>query len=427
MTTNLKKRAGGRHALLSCLLLAAFAVAAESPRAQSPAPVRFNTAFEGASLARVEQVSDTNFRVYLEGQQDMRGRNRQATWIYFRMDGVKDRDLTITLTGYLPGEYNDRPAPHMTAEAVPVYSHDGQTWHYFPGHDWDNTAKEGTVRIRAENDSLWIATTPPYTHSRLVALLDEIGRSPHARVETMGRSVHGRDLPLVTVTNLAVPDTAKKTIWLQARQHAWESLTSYIMEGALTFVVSDDPAAQRLRDTCVMVFTPMLDPDGCASGGVRFNANGYDVNRHWDEVDLRDPIWLKRAPEIWYPKKAVRDFVASGRRIDLMVNLHNTIAEYLSASVPTEADVPLLRRFNDRLIAETQFDPSPNRLAQISAPGGGRGSRGTTPWWREYGVPYVLIETRIAHGPKLNARPTAEHRLLFGRQLIATMAKSVRE
>ena len=409
-----------RHVIL--LLLAVVFSWAQAANEPATGPVRFNASFEGGSLARVEAVSDTNYRVYLEGQQDARGRNRQATWIYFRMDNVRGRDLTITLTGYLPGEYNDRPSAHMNAEAVPVYSHDGTTWQYFPGHEWNTEAKEGTVKIRAERDSLWIATIPPYTHSRLTTLLRELDPLPHVRIESIGRSVEGRDLPLVTVTNFATPDTNKKTLWLQARQHAWESLTSFIVEGAMKFVTSDDPAAQALRDRYVFIFTPMLDPDGCVAGGVRFNANGYDVNRHWDEVDLRDPEWLRRAPEIWYPKKAVRDVVRSGRRVDLMVNLHNTIGEYLAASAPTEADVTLLQRFNDLLLAETQFDP--HRPLSITPPGG-RGDRETKPWWAEYGVPYGLIETRIAFGKKLNARPTAEHRLEFGRQLITTMAKAV--
>lgn len=405
-------------ALCALLADAAVARAAEAPTA---GPVRFNTSFEGASLARVEAVGETNFRVYLEGQQDMRGRNRQATWVCFRMDNVRGRELTITLTGYLPGEYNDQPAPHMNAQAVPVYSQDGQTWQYFSEQAWDDTAKEGTVKIRAERDSLWIATIPPYPHSRLVALLGELGELPHVRVETIGRSVHGRDLPLVTVTNFGVPDAKKKTLWLQSRQHAWESLTSFIEEGAMKFVASDDSAARGLRDECVFVFTPMLDPDGCATGKVRFNANGYDVNRHWDEVDLRDPQWLRLAPEIWYPKKAVRDFVASGRRVDLMINLHNTIGEYLAGNAPTDADVALFNRFHALLLAETQFDPAtPLRITPAPAAGAAK------PWWAAYGVPYGLIETRIALGKKLGARPTAEHRLEFGRQLIEAMAKAVR-
>ena len=408
-----------RH-LLFVLLAGGAAMATAG--AQTDAPVLFNTAFEGASLGRVERVSDTNFRVYLAGQQDARGRNRQATWVCFRMDRVRDRELTITLTGYLPGEYNDRPVPHMNANAVPVFSQDGEKWEYFPAMTWDDVAKEGTVRIRPRADSLWLATIPPYPHSRLVRLLAEIGALPHVRVETIGRSVHGRDLSLVTVTNFAKEDAAKKTVWLQARQHAWESLTSFIAEGALKFIVSDEPAARALRDENVFVFTPMLDPDGCATGGVRFNAHGYDVNRHWDEVDLRDPEWLRRAPEVWYPKKAVRDFVATGRRIDLMVNLHNTIGEYLAANAPTQADVAMLQKFNARLVAETQFDPA--RPVQIRPPGAARA--GVLPWWRTCNVPYVMIETRIAHGHKLGARPTAEHRLEFGRELLRVMAASVK-
>jgi hypothetical protein len=245
---------------------------------------------------------------------------------------------------------------------------------------------------------------------------------PHVRVETMGKTVRGNDLHLVTVTNFGRPHDGKKTVWLQARQHAWESLTSYIAEGALKFVVSDQPEARALRERFVFVFTPMIDPDGCATGGVRFNANGYDLNRHWDEVDLRDPAWLKNAPEIWYPKKAVRDFVGSGQRIDLMVNLHNTISEYLVANPPTDSDQPRLQRFNDLLVAETQFDPA--RPAQFSARGATAVGR-LAPWWRIYNVPYVMIETRIALGRKMGARPTAEHRLQFGRELITTMAKAV--
>ncbi len=91
-----------RH--LSALALLALLACVSSSRAQSPArgAVRFNTAFEGAALGRVDVVGETEFRVHVPGQQDERGRNRQATWYYFRMDNVRDRDLTITLTGYLP-------------------------------------------------------------------------------------------------------------------------------------------------------------------------------------------------------------------------------------------------------------------------------------------------------------------------------------
>jgi len=238
----------------------------------------------------------------------------------------------------------------------------------------------------------------------------------------VGKSVRGRDLQVVTITDFATPDTNKKTIWLQARDHAWESPTSFVAEGALKFAVSDDPAARALREKYIMMFTPMMDPDGSALGLVRFNANGWDFNRHWDEVDLRDPMWLQQTPEIWYYKKALRDYVANGHKISLFVHLHNTIAEYMAGRAVTPEDVPHLERFSEILVSKTQFDPSrPMRLTR----GFERRAGAPKSWSMEYGVPIMLIELRIAPGKKLKGSPTAEQRTAFGRELLEAMAEAV--
>jgi hypothetical protein len=407
--------------LVGLLSATCFALAAQTEAPERGA-VRFNTAFESAAIGQIEVVGATEFRVHVPGQQDERGRNRQATWFYFRMDNVRDRDLTITLTGFLPGEYNDKPSPHMSGEPMPVFSYDNEHWEHFSSMAWDNEKKEGVLRVRAKADSLWLALVPPYPYSRLVRLLGEIAALPHARVEIVGRSVLGRELPVVTVTDFSKPDAGKKTVWLQARDHAWESPTSFIMEGAIKFIVSDEPQARALRETHVFMFTPMVDPDGCALGQVRFNANGWDLNRHWDDIDLRDPVWLQRLPEIWYYKKAIRDYVATSGKVALMINLHNTISEYMSARAPKEADVPLLQRLYDILVEKTQFEPA--RPIQVR-PWTGRGADSAQPWWVTYDVPMALIETRIAPGRKLKGSPTAEQRTAFGKELLLAMVESV--
>src|SRR5215204_5910082 len=71
-------------------------------------PVLFNTSFPGASLGKVEVVGEDRFRCHVEGQYDERGHNRQPSWYFFRMDGVKGREIVLTLTDFI-GEYNDRP------------------------------------------------------------------------------------------------------------------------------------------------------------------------------------------------------------------------------------------------------------------------------------------------------------------------------
>jgi hypothetical protein len=403
------------HLTASLVWLALTALGA----AQEIPAISFNKNFEGGALGKIEKLGDAQFRCYVEGQGDEHGRNRQANWYYFRMDGVQDRETTLTLTDFV-GEYNDKPgACPMNADTVPVFSYDDEHWQHFPAMDWDDQKKEATLKFRPEHGRIWIAHIPPYTHSRLLRLLEQLDRAACVRVEVIGKSVQRRDLHLVTVTNLEKPDDKKKTVWLQARQHAWESGTSYVMEGALRFIASDDPRAHELRDKIVFKFTPMMDPDGCASGKVRFNANGYDVNRHWDEVDLRGKEFLERMPEIWYVKKAILGYVDSGRKINLMLNLHNDeLPEYLDTQSDDEPTQQLMQRFYDALVAKTSFDP--NQKFRVSDKPGNT----TNFLWKERKVPVLLMEQRIGTSQKLGRRPTVEDRLAFGKQLIAVMAET---
>ena len=401
--------------LFSFIIIPAALMAAERS-------ITLNKNFEGGSLGKVEHLSETQLRCFVEGQYDEHGHNRQANWYYFRMDGVKDRDTTLTLTDFV-GEYNDKPGScPMNADTIPVFSYDNEHWQHFPTMDWDDQKKEATLKFRPEHERIWIAHIAPYTHSRLLKLLDELDRSSNARVEVIGKTVQGRDLHVITVTNFEKPDEGKKTVWLQARQHAWETGTSFVMEGALRFITSDDPRARELRDKVVFKFTPMMDPDGCASGEVRFNANGYDVNRHWDEVDLRRKERLQQMPEIWYAKKAVLGYVDAGHKIDLMLNMHNEESgEHLDTQVDDEAVLKMMRRFFDTLAAKTSFDPS-QKLNLKDKPG-----NTTNFLWNERKIPVLLMEQRISTSKKLGHRPTVEDRLAFGKQLIAVMAETVLE
>ncbi len=382
--------------------------------------ITLNKNFEGGAIGKIEKLGDSQFRCHVEGQHDEHGRNRQANWYYFRMDGVQGRGVELTLTDFI-GEYNNKPgACAMNAETIPVFSYDDEHWQHFPAMDWDDQKKEATLRFGSEQNRIWIAHAPPYTHSRLLRLLEQLNQAAPVRVEAIGKTVQGRDLHLVTVTDFDTPDHGKKTVWLQARQHAWETGTSYVMEGALRFIASPDPRARELRNKVVFKFTPMMDPDGCASGKVRFNANGYDVNRHWDEVDLRRKEFLERMPEIWYVKKTILGWVDSGRKIDLMLNLHNTeTSEYLDTQADDDPTLKIMQRFFDALVAKTTFDPS-QKLRVNHNPG-----NTTNYLWNERKIPVLLMEQRIGTSQKLGRRPTVEDRLGFGEQLINVMAETV--
>src|SRR5947209_7409168 len=88
-------------AIASCLVAATLSAGVESS-------VVFNTSFEGGSLGKVEVLAEDRFRCAVQGQYDEHGRNRQANWYFFRMDGVKGREITLTLTDFV-GEYDGKP------------------------------------------------------------------------------------------------------------------------------------------------------------------------------------------------------------------------------------------------------------------------------------------------------------------------------
>jgi len=399
-----------------CFLVIAaalFPVSAES------AEVTFSTAFEGGSLGLIEKLGETTFRVHVLGQQDERGRNRAATWYCFRMDHVAGLELTITITDFI-GEYNDVPGSvPMNDKIRPAMSEDGRTWGHATDMTWDKEKKEATVRLKPTQDSVWLATQAMYPHSRLVALVEEVKRLPHVRVEVIGKSVQGRDLLMITVTDFEKPDADKKTIWLQARQHAWEGGTSYVAEGALRFAASDTPESRALRQNNVCIFTPMVAVDGCAIGLPRFNVHGYDPNRHWNEVNLRDKRYLDLMPEVWYFKKAILSHVARGGRIDLMLNMHNTeTGEYVATQASDSQSLTKMNAMYERLLAATSFDPSPPGKLRANERGGGN----TNSLYQEARVPCMLMEQRIGFSTKLNRWPTVNDRLEFGPLLLQAMA-----
>jgi hypothetical protein len=412
------------RALILAGLFASVRAFAANPPVPAAQPVLFNTAFESGSIGLIEKLGETEFRLHIKGQQDSRGRNRQATWFYFRMDDVAGRALTLRLASW-KGEYNDRPANSPTGEWFrPVFSEDNRNWTHLPEAKWDKEKDEITFTVQPRGNTLWLAHIPPYPHTRALELVAEAARSPHARTEVIGQSVLGRDLHLVTVTNFARPDAGKKVVWLQARQHAWECGTSFLVEGALKFATSADPVAQKLRDETIFKFVPMINPDSVARGEVRFNANGFDPNRQWDEVDFRSKAWLERNPEIWYVKKALLAQHVQ-QPIALALNLHNTeMNEYIETMVDAEPQQAVMHRFFESLVTKTTFDPSQPGKLRIFA--GSSPGNTTNSIWREAKIPMALMEQRIGPSQKLGHIVTTEERLEFGRRLIQVMAETAR-
>jgi len=380
------------------------------------AAITFHTDFEGGSLGKVEPVATDHYRCHVIGQVDQDKRNRQASWYYFRIDGAQGRALTLDMVD-LPGEYNYQPnRGAITAETLPFYSEDEKTWKQVEDASFDNSVPLLRLRIIPSANRIWIAHQPPYTTQHLRRLLSEIT----VEKEVIGKSVEGRDLLLLTVTDRDTKAEAKKHIWIFFRQHAWESGSSWAGEGALRFLTSNDPQAIRIRRAAVFKIFPMCDPDGVVAGGVRFNRNGYDLNRNWD---VTDPV---KMPEITAQRRAIFRWLDSGNRVDMLLTLHNDENPEYLAGPPGPEHRDLLKRFEQELQRSAYFQS--NRPANLSPRSTTEGKPGRMSvvqgLYHDRKIPAFLIEQMVVKHPKLGRQPNVDDRKKFGADLIRAMARA---
>jgi murein tripeptide amidase MpaA len=383
------------------------------------AQIEVRANFEGGKVGKVDVVSPAHLRCAVPGQADRDNRNRQADWYYFELMRLPRTPVTVDLVN-LAGEYDYKaPAFSVTKGTRPVYSYDGVQWRHFRDDqvEWDNQEPHLTLKFTPERDHIWIAHVPPYTNRDLAALLGAFRGSRYLKTQVAGQTVERRDVVLLTITNPAIADDQKKVVWLMFRQHAWEAGSSWVADGAIRFLLSDSGDAARLRDQNVFQIFPMADPDGVATGGVRFNKNGFDLNRNWDTLD---PV---KMPEIAAQHDAVMKWLDAGRRVDLFLSLHNTeTAEYLQAPAEFRA---LGQRLWQRLRETTTFNPTtPLRdIEETAARGRMTVAMGL---YHDRKIPAMLMEQMIEYNSKLGRCPTADDRKQFGAGLVRAIAEAIR-
>jgi hypothetical protein len=373
--------------------------------------------FETGSAGAWEQVGPDTITVKVPGQADVDGRNRQVSWYHFQVADDRERrgPLVFIMTD-LVGEYDYRPgAIAITDDTPPLISEDGVVWTHVPGVRFDTQAMALHVPVNARSRRFWLAHVEPYSHSRLEAFLGEL-KSPDLAVETIGKTVQGRDLRLLTITDRSIDDAGKKSVWLMGRQHAWETGTSFVVEGAVRWLLTDE--AKELRKRVVFHVLPMMDPDGVVAGGIRFNRNGYDVNRNWDTCDPADPESRKKMPEIAAAKERLLR-----SKVDLFLTLHNQErGGWLSGSDE-------FKELGDRFYRELQEKTScslPDKAPRPQGPPPAAG-RATVYQWvlRELRKPGFILEQGVAKDAKLGRLPVSADRLRFGAELARTMGKVV--
>ena len=168
--------------------------------------------------------------------------------------------------------------------------------------------------------TVYFAYCYPYTFSNLTTYLSSLSNcfGNIIRFENIGHSRNGNVIHMLVITNFndSFDDLAKKhAVVLTGRVHPGESNSSYVVQGLIEFLTSNNVIAIKLRKHFIFKIVPMLNPDGVIRGNFRMNTLGKDLNRMWVDAEPQT------TPTIYYTKQMIQKTVNS-RDIYLFCDFH---------------------------------------------------------------------------------------------------------
>ena len=273
--------------------------------------------FEGGS-ARVLAVDPVTQTVRITPAGDSsRG---MPVWWYLRLDGV-DTNKLITLEVVaneaimhtdVSGNFQKIP-PAVSLPLQATFSVNSKEWlHTAPGVRQDNRM---IYQLSPGASTVWLAWGPPFTASDALAFVERTA-SEHsfAKAFTLCESREKRQVPALQISEGDKPSLKRPAIWVQARQHAWESGGSWVATGFVEWLTGNDEQATWLRRNAEIFIVPVMDIDHVATGDGGKNALPQDHNRDWTTA----PHWNEVAAT---QKQILR--LAKEERLSIFLDLHN--------------------------------------------------------------------------------------------------------
>jgi PKD repeat protein len=276
--------------------------------------------FEGGRTG-VSAKSDALFTFYCQGS---------IQW-YFRLDNVANLPLRIKIFGYGPERkipisvtpYDDDQS--FDPNFIPYVNYDFSNPHWErlmeAKIEYDPKNCAVTIQHRFAKSPVYLAWAPPYLNSDLDLFLHNLPESRFWRKEVLGKSVEGREIKMVTVTDSGIPDSKKTVVWITGQQHGYEMVGGPICEGIIHSLLGEKNRDDLLREF-IFKLVPIVNPDAMAHGGFRYNMHDVDLNRNWDEQANGYQDRTLPEPEVACVQAAMRRWVEQGNGLDFYLDMH---------------------------------------------------------------------------------------------------------
>lgn len=181
-----------------------------------------------------------------------------------------------------------------------------------------------------DNDTVWFATSIPYTYSMLLKYIKSVedniinpvkesekvqenwmgfGEFINLRatrtnkiceIKSLGKSLGGLNIPLIEITNYncsKVELARRKIVLVCGRVHPGETNASWITHRIIDYLLSNSQIAKGLRSRVIFQIIPMINPDGVVLGNHRSSFLGRDINRAFEHPNSKlepEPYALRK-------------------------------------------------------------------------------------------------------------------------------------
>lgn len=204
----------------------------------SDTDLEFDSTFESGNLDMAVKVREGEYDLYMRADANTRGHHQ---WYYFSATAQVAGDVHFNILNFTKNEslYTHGMLPFVYSEVTPELG-----WHRAGSNVRYKTSKINpytnrcyyclsfTYTFRHPQSRVFFAYAIPYTYTRLRKLAHELSQGAEMRLkrETLCKSLSGVEVPLLIVTNFAIPVSQKQHVVVTGRVHPGETYGSFMME-----------------------------------------------------------------------------------------------------------------------------------------------------------------------------------------------------
>lgn len=269
------------------LILLSAAIFTSKPANAQDKPVQPATAQEKVSKGELVDINSdfpggnvivkSNEGATLQIAPDLRTSTVEWPYWYFAAKANKPGLVTFQT----PEMFGQRKAGSIGMQGPAISTDQGKTWKWMGR---DNVVDHSfTYDFKRAGEEVRFSSSLPYVQADFDNFLKENAGNPQVKKSVLTKSGKGRDVELIQIGK---EGPGIQPLLVTGRQHANESVSSYVLEGFLQAAMSDTPLGEEFRKKYVMFAVPFTDKDGVEEGDQGKHRKPHDHNRDWSDKPL---------------------------------------------------------------------------------------------------------------------------------------------